>query len=88
MDLKKGILFKKIRNHSQSLKLQQHITILHKFTKQGKLHMLLEIPSCLGYGPQSINVYGFDAPAKINNFFQLALLSNNLVLMSYLVVFI
>ena len=32
MDLKKGVLFKKIRNHSQPLKLQQHITILHKFT--------------------------------------------------------
>ena len=45
--------------------------------------MQLEIPSCLGYGPQSLNVYGFDAQAKINIFYQLALLSNNLVLMSY-----
>ena len=45
--------------------------------------MQLEIPSCLGYGPQSLNVYGFDAQAKINAFYQLAPLSNNLVLMSY-----
>ena len=45
--------------------------------------MQLDIPSCLGYGPQSLNVYGFDAQAKINIFYQLALLSNNLVLMSY-----
>ena len=45
--------------------------------------MQLEIPSCLGYGPQSLNVYGFDAQAKINIFYQLALLSNNLALMSY-----
>ena len=39
--------------------------------------MQLEIPSCLGYGPQSLNVYGFDAQPKINNFYQLDLLSNN-----------
>ena len=45
--------------------------------------MQLEIPSCLGYGPQYLNVYGFDAQAKINVFYQLALVSNNLVLMSY-----
>ena len=32
MDLKKEILFKKIRNHSQPLKLQQHISIFHKFS--------------------------------------------------------
>ena len=30
--LKKGILLKKIRSHSQPLRLQQHITIFHKFT--------------------------------------------------------
>ena len=40
----------------------------------------LEIPSCLGYGPQSLNVYGFDALTKINVFYQLAQLSNNLLL--------
>ena len=45
--------------------------------------MQLEIPSCLGYGPQSSNVYGFDALTKVNVFYQLALLSNNLILMSY-----
>ena len=45
--------------------------------------MQLEIPSCLGYGPQNLNVYVFDVQAKINDFYQLALLSNNLVLMSY-----
>ena len=45
--------------------------------------MQLEIPSCLGYGPQRLNGYGFDAQTKINFFHQLALLSNNLVLMSY-----
>ena len=28
--------------------------------------MQLEIPSCLGYGPQSLNVYGFDALTKIS----------------------
>ena len=68
MDLTKEILFKEITNHSQPLKLQQHITILLKFTYQGKLHVQLEIPSCLGYGPQSLNVYGFDAQTKINVF--------------------
>ena len=47
------------------------------------LHMQLEIPSCLGYDPQSLNLYSFDAQAKIYDFYQLALLSNNLVLMSY-----
>ena len=45
--------------------------------------MQLEIPSCLGYGPQSLKVYDFDAQAKVNVFYQLALLSNNLVFMSY-----
>ena len=69
MDLRKGILFKKIRNHSQPLKLQKHTTIFQKFTYQGNLHMQLEIPSCLGYGPQSLNVYGFDAQTKINAFY-------------------
>ena len=83
MDLKKGILFKKIRNHSQPLKLKKHITIFHKFAYQGKLHMHLEIPSGLGYDLQSLNVYGFDAQAKIIFFYRLALLSKNLVLMSY-----
>ena len=77
MDLTKEILFKEITNHSQPLKLQQHITILLKFTYQGKLHVQLEIPSCLGYGPQSLNIYGFDAQAKINYFYQLTLLSSN-----------
>ena len=32
MDLKKGFFINKIRNHSQPLNPQQHITILHKFT--------------------------------------------------------
>ena len=68
MDLKKGILFKKITNHSKPSKLQQHITIFHKFTYQGKLHMLVKILSCLGYGPQSLNVYGFDVQAKMSVF--------------------
>ena len=45
--------------------------------------MQLKIPSCLGYGLQSLNVYGFDAQTKVNGFSQLALLSDNLVLMSY-----
>ena len=31
--------------------------------------MQLEITSCLGYGPQSLNVYGFDALTKINVFY-------------------
>ena len=30
--------------------------------------MQLEIPSCLGYDPQSLNVYGFDTQTKINVF--------------------
>ena len=34
----------------------------------------------LEYGPQSLNVYGFDALTKINVFYQLAQLSNNLLL--------
>ena len=83
MDLKKGVLFKKIRNHSQPLRLQQPIAIFHKFSKLGKLHMQLEVPNCLGYGSQSLNIYGFNAQSKINVFYQLAVLSNNLVLMSY-----
>ena len=33
MDLKKGILFKKIRNHSQPWKLKQNIKDFHKFTQ-------------------------------------------------------
>ena len=41
--------------------------------------MQLEIPSCLGYSPESLNVYGFDAQTKINAFYQLALPSKNLV---------
>ena len=45
--------------------------------------MQLKNQICLGYGPQSLNVYGFDAQSKINVFYQLALLSNNLVLISY-----
>ena len=45
--------------------------------------MQLETPSCLGYGSQSLSVYGFDAQTQINVFNQLALLSNNLALMSY-----
>ena len=49
MHLEKRILFKKIRNHSQPLQLQQHIAIFHKCTEQRKLHMQLEIPSGLGY---------------------------------------
>ena len=32
MDLKKGIMLKKIRNPSELLKLQQNIKIFHKFT--------------------------------------------------------
>ena len=31
IDLKKGILLKKIRKHSKPLKLQQNIKICHKF---------------------------------------------------------
>ena len=83
MDLKKGTLFKKIKSHSKPLKLQQHITIFQKFKEQGKLHMQLEIPGCLGYGPQNVNVNGFNAQTKINVFYQLTLLANNLVLMSH-----
>ena len=30
--VKKGILLKKLRNHSKSLKLQQNTKICHKFT--------------------------------------------------------
>ena len=45
--------------------------------------MQLEVPNCLGYGPQSLNIYGFNTQSKINVFYQLAVLSNNLVLMSY-----
>ena len=34
--------------------------------------MHLEIPSNLGYDPKSLNVYGFDAQAKINFFSPIA----------------
>ena len=30
--------------------------------------MQLEIPSCLAYGPQSLNVSGFDAQTEISVF--------------------
>ena len=60
---------------------------LHNREASRKFHMQLEILSCLGYGPQSLNVKGFDVQAKVNAFYQLALLSNNLSLMSYQVVF-
>ena len=46
--------------------------------------MQLEVSSCLGYCPKNFNVQGYDTQAKTNVFFQLTLLSNNLVLMSYL----
>ena len=68
MDLKKGILFKKLRNHSQQLKLQKHTTIFQNFTYQGKLLKQLEILSCFGYVRQSLNGYLFDAQAQINVF--------------------
>ena len=45
--------------------------------------MQLEITSCLGCRPHSLNVYGFDTQAKINVFYRLALPSNNLILMPY-----
>ena len=48
------------------------------------IYNIIEKKKC---GPESLNVYGFDAQAKINVFYQLALLSNNLVLISYQVVF-
>ena len=48
MDLKNGISLKKIRNHSQPLKLQQKfITNVLNREALGKLHMQLEILSCL-----------------------------------------
>ena len=43
-----------------------------------------EIPNCFWDGPQSFNVQGFDTQAKINIFYQLTLVSNNFVLISYL----
>ena len=59
-DLKRGILLKKIRNHSESLKLQQNIRIcltnLQNREALRTLHMQLEIPSCLGYGLKSFNL--------------------------------
>ena len=84
--LRKRTLVKKIGNHSQPLKLQQNIefvTNLHNWENLWKLHIQLEILSYLAYGPKILNMQGFDAQAKINIFYQLVLLSNNLVLMSY-----
>ena len=46
--------------------------------------MQLEIPSCLGHGPKSFHVQGYDVQDKTNVFSQLTLLSNNLVSTSYL----
>ena len=43
-----------------------------------------EIPNCFWDGPKSFNVQGFDTQAKINIFYQLTLVSNNFVLISYL----
>ena len=83
MDLKKGILFKKNKPFTP----QQNMGIatnLHNREAFKKLHMQLEIPSCLGYSPKSFNVQGFYAQAKINIFCQLPLVSNNFVLISYL----
>ena len=45
--------------------------------------MQLEILSCSGYGTKSFNLWGFDAQCKIT-FDQLALLSNDPILMPYL----
>ena len=45
-----------------------------------KLHMQLEVPSCLRYGPKSLHMHML----KLTFFDQLPLLSNNHVLMSYL----
>ena len=49
--------------------------------------MQLEIPSCLRYGPKSFSLQGYDSKAKISDFYQLTLLSNNHVLMLYFVIF-
>ena len=85
--LRKRTLFKKIGNHSQPLKLQQNIRFVTNLWKNWenlwKLHIQLEILSYLAYGPKSLNMQGFDTQAKIDIFYQLVLLSNNLVLMSY-----
>ena len=48
------------------------------------MYIWFEILSCLGYGSKTFNTKGFDAQAKMIVFYQLALLSNNLVLMSNL----
>ena len=67
MELKKGTLFKKVINHSHPLKLRQTIKIFHSIILQQyrhinitealrKLHMHLEILSCLGYGPKRFKV--------------------------------
>ena len=51
--LTKGILLKKIRNHSKPLKFVTH---LQNRQALRKLNMQLRIPSCLGYGPKSFNI--------------------------------
>ena len=89
MDLKKRFLFKKNKkplhySHSHCSKTWEFATNLHNREALKKLQMQLEIPSCLGYGPKSFNVQGFYAQAKINIFYQLPLVSNNFVLISYL----
>ena len=76
MDLKKGILLKKIRNNSQPLTLQQNKNLPQRFMitwlsylqirkDLRKLLMQLEITSCLRDGPKSY-VQGYDAYANIN----------------------
>ena len=73
----KRTLYKKIGNHSQTLKLQQNITFvtnLHNWENLWKLHIQLEILSYLAYGPKSLNMQGFDTQVKVNIFYQLVLI--------------
>ena len=86
MDLKKEILFKEIRNHSQSLKLQQNKKICHKFTYQGGIKKVSHAVSnavLFRSSSKSYNVKALMDRLKSIFFYQV-ILSNNLVLMSQL----
>ena len=54
IDLKKGILLKKIRNHRHPLNPHQKTNMFRQ--------------KCLGYSPKSFNMWGYSAQAKINAF--------------------
>ena len=72
MDLKKRTFVKENKKPFTEIKTTtKHKNLTKIYTNRGalwKLPMQLEIASCLEYGPESFNLKGCDAHAKINVF--------------------